>query len=116
MAACLYAVSVPSGHMKIGITGGDAFDRMRQLQVGHHERLHLEVAGLIEGCDPGAFEREVHLHLADVRVGGEWFRADRLMVWWAIKCATARLKHPKIYARWLRARRGVQYRARLEGE
>ena len=67
------------GPIKIGYTKSNAKSRMRSLQTAHAEKLVL-----LATSDRHA-EKDLHERFADLRLHGEWFRADvRLLAWiWA---------------------------------
>lgn len=63
---------VPDGAIKIGYTGGDPFQRLSALQTGNSKPLKLLAFA------PGSpqHERGLHERFAELRLHGEWFRAD----------------------------------------
>jgi hypothetical protein len=65
------------GAIKIGTTAGSPHARLRALQTGAPEQLHLLAA--IPG--DARIERELHDLFAEFRVrpDGEWFRADLIL-------------------------------------
>jgi hypothetical protein len=65
----IYAIQAESGGpIKFG-TSGNPESRLRELQTGNPERLHL-IAYAAVGAQN---ERLVHFHLQDCRLQGEWF-------------------------------------------
>ena len=55
-------------HVKIGLSENPR-RRVKQLQTGHHERLHLAVATPGTSADEG----RIHEELSHARISGEWF-------------------------------------------
>jgi hypothetical protein len=66
----------PDGAIKIGYTGGDPFARLSALQTGNSKPLKLLAFA------PGSpqHERGLHERFADLRLHGEWFRADPRLI------------------------------------
>jgi len=65
----LYAIQAgESGPIKLGVAT-DPRRRLKDLQVAHHEQLHLRAAW--PGHRPE--ERDLHEHFARIRMSGEWF-------------------------------------------
>jgi len=66
----LYVIGVhSSGPVKLGISKNPD-RRVRQLQTGHSDRLHLFHT---EPVPEGVFERLLHNNLRHRRLRGEWF-------------------------------------------
>lgn len=61
------------GPVKVGYTGGEPAERIRDLQCGSPFKLRL--LGTIEGNQ--AAERALHKRFAEHRLHGEWFRPCR---------------------------------------
>lgn len=61
------------GPVKIGLSN-DVFDRLCNLQVGHHEELRI--IRLIRGDAEKAMHRRFHAN----RIRGEWFKFDPAMM------------------------------------
>lgn len=57
-----------TGRVKIGITG-DPFRRLRQIQT--HSPVALKIVGVLPNLE--GLEREIHAHLSQTRLHGEWF-------------------------------------------
>jgi hypothetical protein len=73
----IYMIRVgDDGPVKIGLTTSPPIKRLRGLQTGHSQRLHI--IRLFEGgrCE----EVRLHLRFADVRTVGEWFLYDNAML------------------------------------
>ena len=99
----VYVMSVPSGHIKIGIAH-DAWDRLSTLQVGNAEPIQLidyftvpEYTGTARDI-----EQAMHTLLSPFRARGEWFKASLEAVFWAKKVAVYQLVQPKTFNRWKR--------------
>jgi hypothetical protein len=68
----IYAVQLgDNGPIKFGYAS-NVYKRMAQMQVSHHEVLHLRACEEV-GDDLKA-ERMIHENLAQYRIRGEWFR------------------------------------------
>jgi hypothetical protein len=59
------------GPIKIGYTA-DPFARLEELQTAHYEDLRL----LMTIADNGTLEARLHERFAELRIRGEWFRAE----------------------------------------
>lgn len=67
---CVYFIeSVGSGHIKIGWTGGEPEQRLKQLQTG--SACVLKLLGSIPGSQ--SLESKLHEEFASLRHNGEWF-------------------------------------------
>jgi hypothetical protein len=101
---CVYFISAPSGYWKIGVAI-DPWDRLKTLQIGHHEKLTLINASDCEADGIAAvdYERTLHEFLAPLRVQGEWFKFDKRAFEIAERLAFAKCCYPEMWARWWRA-------------
>ena len=79
------------GHVKIGYTLGSPLERLRSFRTGNPRPLALLVA------IPGARSLEVALHarFADLRIAGEWFRADARLLGFIEGMLIAHPEQPK---------------------
>jgi hypothetical protein len=70
------------GPIKIGTTGGDPLERLAKLRTGNPRPLTLLVS------IPGGAkeERELHTKFAPLRMEGEWFRADPILIGFVEAC------------------------------
>jgi predicted GIY-YIG superfamily endonuclease len=69
----LYVISAStSGPCKLG-RSNDPEKRLRQLQTGHSETLHLFHQELVTGSEISLMERALHRTIAFKRMRGEWF-------------------------------------------
>jgi T5orf172 domain len=59
------------GPIKIGYAH-DPLTRLEGLQTAHHEELRL----LMTVADNGTIEMQLHERFADLKIRGEWFRAE----------------------------------------
>ena len=72
--ASLYAMSVPSGHLKVGMAY-DPEARRKQLQTSNHEPISLEwTLEVGPYINVRQLEEDVHRRLNPWRARGEWFR------------------------------------------
>lgn len=70
----LYVIAAsPAGPVKLGVSN-DPERRLRQLQTGHAERLHLFHTEPVDSERSRLFERLLHRDINHHRQHGEWFR------------------------------------------
>jgi hypothetical protein len=99
----LYVMSVPSGYVKVGVTGNER-SRLSQVQVGNPEPVSLWMC-IDPECDgvlARDLEQTVHWLLRGVRVCGEWFMTSPETAGYAVKVAWAKARYPALYDRWCR--------------
>lgn len=65
------------GPIKIGRTSGNPWLRVDDIQTGYPYG-QLAVVGLIRG--PVHVEKQIHQRFKDMRLRGEWFRAERKLI------------------------------------
>ena len=69
----LYCIANSSGECKFGFSG-EPLKRLRALQTGSSETLHLIETVCVPEDRVREFERILHKEFAHLRVRGEWFR------------------------------------------
>jgi hypothetical protein len=84
----LYAIKdLESGLIKLGYSR-DPRDRLRALQTGSSNRLHLLYYASVGDSDARLLESQLHSDLNHYRVRGEWFRLSdseaRSFIQWAV--------------------------------
>jgi hypothetical protein len=86
------------GLVKVGFTTKDPKRRARELDhTGNPHRYTVEYDALVPS--PRVLEQAVHLHLASVREGKEWFRCDSETATAAIReCAGGTIIHEEFHA------------------
>ena len=101
--SCVYIMSVPSGHQKIGIADNPV-GRLAELQTGNPEPITLMWAGDVgaDGVNARDMERDMHRMLAPCQTQGEWFKVPVEIVYHIFKIAWVRARAPRIIARWER--------------
>lgn len=105
--AGIYVMSVPSGHLKIGIAK-DPTVRLRSFQTGNPQPIKLEAWFEYPGIHPFDFEQEMHRQLRLFHAHGEWFLAPIELVWRAQKLTVCKLAYPQLYARFMRKKRAAK--------
>lgn len=75
-------------HVKIGYTKNAPKSRLSYLQIGSAEKLTL--VATIQGSP--ALEKRLHVHFADLRANGEWFREEGKLAAWIKSGCIVRLE------------------------
>ncbi len=96
----------PEGHIKIGYTLGSPIERLRSFRTGNPRALALLVT------IPGGRTLEVALHarFAELRVSGEWFRADARLLGFIEGMLVAHPEQPKDDGSTMSAVEGLEQR------
>jgi hypothetical protein len=69
----IYFIQVePDGAVKIGKTKNTE-ERLRTLQIGHHQKLKLLFSFIVDDDKADYVENHLHSVFADHRIRGEWF-------------------------------------------
>lgn len=71
----LYCIANSSGECKFGFSG-EPLKRLRALQTGSSEALHLIESIAVPEDRVREYERILHSEFAHLRVRGEWFRCS----------------------------------------